>query len=549
MKKIITALIIVLIAIPLVLWLIYLPEEIQAKYKSESVDWSQVHDDPAEKLIYNIIVNSKEIPKPSYYKLLEDRFNVEFNIQYIKRSVWNKKKGLLMASGKIPDVFVDEGGSLRNSIQHDFILPIPLEVIAKYIPDHAKRVNEWAPYGWAAGYVNNQNYSVPLLAMHFKHPRTGTWRLDWLRNVGINKIPETLDEFYKAFRAFRYDDPDVNGENDTWGLTGDLLSWYTTFTEIFGAYGILPYDCQLKNGELVFGGIQLEAKQALEYLHKLYDEGIIHPDFITDQWFSGVNAKLYSGKIGYVNYFSSYETYDKTFPGSSYNRMKKLQPEAELAPAILPRGPDGKSGHRTWGISSNSLVFGKPVKEQPEKAIRYLKILNEIVTDEELYVVCSIGQRGVHWDWSEKGEEFGTRQLSPYREDHSLLEAQGLSTLKFAEKTALGVGPSADIYEKYLPEGLLEFRKKYRKEEWGMRNPSGRPDINPAIAVIYDRIQTFQMTVYQEFIRGSRDLSTFDEFVEEWRALGGDEYLEAMKKFLVEQQSLEIKIKKLINNE
>ena len=44
-----------------------------------------------------------------------------------------------------------------------------------------------------------------------KYHIASVWRDDWLKKVGIDKIPETLDEAETAFYKFRNDDPDGNG--------------------------------------------------------------------------------------------------------------------------------------------------------------------------------------------------------------------------------------------------------------------------------------------------------------------------------------------------
>ncbi|MFQ9074388.1 MAG: hypothetical protein ACLR5J_01780 [Lachnospiraceae bacterium] len=47
--------------------------------------------------------------------------------------------------------------------------------------------------------------------------------------MGIDKVPETLDEFETAIYAMTFD-PDGNGKNDTYGLSESAL------TAVFGAW-------------------------------------------------------------------------------------------------------------------------------------------------------------------------------------------------------------------------------------------------------------------------------------------------------------------------
>ncbi|MFD0717029.1 hypothetical protein [Paenibacillus sp. GCM10027626] len=48
-------------------------------------------------------------------------------------------------------------------------------------------------------------------------------RKDWLDNVGIDKLPETLDEYHEVLRRFTFNDPDQNGKNDMYGGHGIQL--------------------------------------------------------------------------------------------------------------------------------------------------------------------------------------------------------------------------------------------------------------------------------------------------------------------------------------
>ena len=55
--------------------------------------------------------------------------------------------------------------------------------------------------------------------------------MDWLREVGIAEVPETLEEMYDALHEFRHDDPDGNGILDTYGFC-PVIRWSLTFVEV-----------------------------------------------------------------------------------------------------------------------------------------------------------------------------------------------------------------------------------------------------------------------------------------------------------------------------
>lgn len=43
-----------------------------------------------------------------------------------------------------------------------------------------------------------------------------TYRYDWLQNLGLEE-PKTVEDLVNMFLAFTNDDPDGNGEDDTYG--------------------------------------------------------------------------------------------------------------------------------------------------------------------------------------------------------------------------------------------------------------------------------------------------------------------------------------------
>ena len=68
-------------------------------------------------------------------------------------------------------------------------------------------------------------------------------RQDWLDNLGL-KMPTTIEELKEVARAFTEDDPDGNGQNDTYGLAVDGVEVLTksigTLEGFFECFGLYP---------------------------------------------------------------------------------------------------------------------------------------------------------------------------------------------------------------------------------------------------------------------------------------------------------------------
>lgn len=71
-------------------------------------------------------------------------------------------------------------------------------------------------------------------------------RKDWLDKLGLD-VPKTLDDVVEVARAFKNDDPDGNGVDDTWGLgvCNEMSDYagYGTIEGVVNAFGgsILQY--------------------------------------------------------------------------------------------------------------------------------------------------------------------------------------------------------------------------------------------------------------------------------------------------------------------
>lgn len=480
------------------------------------VGWENAVDNPSKKISIRCASTQKQGTTSWKQKMLDERFNIETEYMYLSPEAMPQKLPLMLAAGDIPDYFSCGRNQMVKYAQHGFIMEIPYELLLKHAPNIVKQANKYCPNSWLSLSYQGGNYAIPFVWPDGMNPRPGLWRKDWLEKVGIHKVPETLDEYHEALWKFRNEDPDGNGVRDTYGMSGNILAWHQTFTEIFGAFGVMPYNWMDKDGKVVWGGIQPEAKQALELLSRWCREELIHPDFMTDR--SDNARKFYNGRIGYLNYSCCVAAFNLDNPSSIGSLMKKLQPGSEIIPGRPPFGPDGKCGHRVWGAIGYIIVLSRNLVDQPEKLIRILRMLDEMSSDESLAVEVNIGRRSVHWDWADPvvGQGSGIKMIPPF-DQKNRREEEG-----FRDPTLLLDAGDPGIFEKYLPKSHVEFNRKYRKVEWGRADIFNWNDaISRSDEFLPDLIH-LQQKYYAEIISGKRPISDFDEFVAKWRKQGGD---------------------------
>ncbi|MGL6220588.1 MAG: extracellular solute-binding protein, partial [Lacrimispora sphenoides] len=221
---------------------------------------------------------------------VEKKYNVKFDFWFVDDQQWDQVLGVKLASGEMPDimkikninntsVYYDQG--VLAEITDDILNKMPhyKATIEKYDTDHNI---------WVDTMIDGKRYALKSLNYDSSYPTTLVWRKDWLKNVGIDKIPETIDEWEEAMKRFTENDPDGNGKKDTYGMSN------TTMNAIFGAYGAIPLKefrsngtqnlfMTKKDGKLVYAATQPETRQALEKLADWYKKGYIDPEFVTGE--------------------------------------------------------------------------------------------------------------------------------------------------------------------------------------------------------------------------------------------------------------------------
>lgn len=470
-------------------------------------------------------------PKSDSYiqTYLEKKYNVEIKPIFLDTTAYLQKKPIMMASGDIPDfIFESDPSGLQNDVKQGFLMELPYATIQKNAPGYMKIIKEYAPIAWVGTNVDGKNYGMPTTRVLSNYPSfSGLWRMDWLNNVGITKVPETLDEMHTALLKLTNDDPDKNGKKDTYGMTGDMGSvgaaYYFVFPEIFGSYGVLPFDWMKKDGKIVFGATLPQTKDALATLAQWYKEGIIDPEFVTDSVNKQtVTNKFINGKNGYIAHASAVTDDDTANPNSIISKMKGLGANPALAFSAPPKGPGGQ-GRFAWGAIGNAVSFGKQCATQPEKVERILKLLNDSLTNEEQFVLTKAGQEGVTYKFNDAtvGKSSGITALDPYT-DKNTANANclqyDLTYVSFFNPT----GGDMDILGKYLTKKQKDAYNVYQKPEYGISDYFMKPDMEPSAGTYILNLRNSELNAMAQIIRGEKPVSYWDEYIKTWKSQGGD---------------------------
>jgi len=467
-------------------------------------------------------------PNSDVVKAVEKRFNVKFNFWYVDDARWSDTLNIKFAAGEVPDFFRLNEANLGKYIDQGIVAELPLTALRKGAPTFVKMIDQYDPDGgiWSKTYYKGKNYGFSSVNYDATFPQTVAWRTDWLKAVGIKKIPTTLAEFEKAVYAFRNNDPDGNGKKDTYGLSN------STFDLVFGAYGVNPAFSDglraptrwevlwsKKNGKYTANVTQPEVKEGLATLAKWYKDGVIDPEFITGENKGGywaLSHAFLNDRIGVTGSNMAYhwipDGVKGAAPGRAYQEFMKLHPNAawgttiDLGKAIT--GPTGKAGMPQWGLANETFMFSTKAMKDPRKVQAVLAMLEAYATDMEYSKMVSYGIKGPEFTEDSDGNVLpGTL---PDALEAAAGRRRGVDVFGF-----MSVYP--DLVKK-TENGRHVFMEQYR-------SPGFLTLAVPSTAAESKYKATLDKLVQETFIKiiiGAKPVSDFDTFVKTFRAQGGD---------------------------
>lgn len=214
------------------------------------------------------------------WKIMEEETGVHIEIlEQIPGTDYNDKVNLMIQSGVIPDIFLLSTTDIIQKYYNSGMFAPLEDLISEYSPSYSEILED--PVIRATVTANDGHiYVTPYweVAPWLDVMNIMLINTEWLDAVGM-EMPTNLDEFYDVLVAFRDKDPNGNGLQDEIPFTyyGDGAN---TFMSNFG----LPIDSNfsmLDGKNFVYGPQKEEFRTGLEYLHKLYAEGLLDPEALT----------------------------------------------------------------------------------------------------------------------------------------------------------------------------------------------------------------------------------------------------------------------------
>lgn len=231
----------------------------------------------------------------SFFKHLEEKFGVKLELEAVTADSADERQSQMLLANDLPDLVwlsLSNSNAVTYGAGEGMLLDWNDYLTEELMPN-AMRAKEDYPDAFVASVaLDGGMYSMPYIRGPVYANNTGAFSAtvrmninqEWLDAVGM-EMPTTVDEFIAVARAFKAQDPAGLGEQmipiiDNQNKVKDYI-WNAL--GFYAATGGQTYGTafSIKNEEVVLPAYTPEAKEFMQTIKTLYDEGLISPDYFT----------------------------------------------------------------------------------------------------------------------------------------------------------------------------------------------------------------------------------------------------------------------------
>ncbi|MBZ9537028.1 ABC transporter substrate-binding protein [Cytobacillus oceanisediminis] len=339
-----------------------------------------------------------------FTKWFEEKTNIHLEWEVVPEGDESKQKlNLTLASGDYPDIYLNmpiSAQQLEVYGSQGAFLPLN-DLIDKYGVE-TKRVFEQKPSAKEMATSNDGNiYTMPSVNECYQclYPVKLWINQAWLDKLGLD-MPTTTEEYYQVLKAFKTQDPNGNGKMDEVPLTGIKNSWNTEiipslmnsfiFTKSVVYDGAVKYT-YLNDEKIDVTFNKPEWREGLEYMRKLYAEGLISPESFTQDQNQALAISENEKALGSIP-----AGYQLVFTNLESGLYKDY---AAVPPLKGPNGAQYAEKLNNDGVSLGKFVISSSTKH-PEAAFR----LADALYNDDVMMRAIYGVEGEDWRAAKEGE-------------------------------------------------------------------------------------------------------------------------------------------------
>ncbi len=465
-------------------------------------------------------------------KNAQEKTGIRLSIEETPEAGWDEKISVIFASSQLPDVIMGpiNSTSFINYVDQCLELTDLLPVYAPYMSNYLFK--DYPDIGKAEA-IDGKIYSLPQARLNGVYTFEG-WSInkEWLKNVG-KEVPTTLDQLYDVLKTFKTQDANGNGDpNDEIPLSFVGYNNNTGITRFMSSFGLVndgvlraEQNIMVEEGKVKFTPTHERYREMLEYLHKLYADGLLDPDGFV-QKSTDRNTKGAQNRLGVI--ISGGELTEPV-GAELFNKYEYILPMKDKYGITLKQLlPPGEIGLHTFTIS-------KECKE-PENLMMFLEYCNSNFDNR---ISSFYGPEGNAWkyDSNKMLEQINDFTGTPYK---NVQEARSTSGTNYSMATMLNKEDELRrLYTGSLGIYMEKGTKMYKPYAYDETFPQGSDtaEATATRAEMFAEIDPYIQSFTIEAIMSGIDDTKWNTHLEKCKKLRVDEYVAGF-------QSLYEKLKK-----
>lgn len=498
-------------------------------------------------------VNNSNMPENdtytdnAYTRYIKSVINVQ-NVDVFEAndSQYDTNVSMVISMGSLPDIMVvSSQDEVEQLVEAGFIEDLT-ESYNNCISDRIRKMYE----SYGDSLKDMVTYDGKIMALPETNITDGpnlVWlRKDWMDKLGLSE-PHTIDDVVNIVKHFISEDPgnngvDASGKPNTVGLAVDTdvtgecgYSSEFLLDIIFACFGAYPKQWIMNDdGEIVYGSVTNEAKEALSYISSLYNQGVIDNDFLL-RTSTNICELIENGLCG--SFFGPWWA-----PNNPLANAVSRNPDADWQPYLIATDSDGTTSYHSQNPCYKYVVVRKGY-EHPEIAAKMISVMFDKVrfdcTDSEEFK-----------NYYQINVEPTARPLSINVDYNNALSIcyRNIDAAISGRKNP----DSLELLERSFYDACSEYIKNANKTstQWAAYMSRikacsliAQDNIKVVDSLYFKttdtmkshwwRLKAKEKEAYLKIISGEEDISYFDTFVKEWNEQGGQtitsEVSESMK--------------------
>lgn len=321
-------------------------------------------------------------------KQFGDKNNIAIKWVPVPRSQEKTKLNILMASGTAPDIVFTYDQTMFQNYASQGGLTDLTDLYYK-----SPNLKKFEGTNIENGIVDGRIYAIPAKrSIISKH--CAFIRQDLLEKAGL-KMPTTAAEFEAVLKAFKKLQPDIYPYEliNTATNSYDLEFGADLIIKSFLKTNISDLDYQTKAPYLLPG-----YKDGIAFLNKLFNEGLVDPEFALDTGDTKFTQNLTNGKVG----FYIYDT-ETMYGGNETSKEALLEKNvkgAKMVPMLGLKNSAGKYMHPVYAENGYYIMVPKTSKkDSAAAAVKYLDWMTTAAGGK----LVNWGVEGVHYKLDKNG--------------------------------------------------------------------------------------------------------------------------------------------------